>query len=48
MHWQTSIKTKQNVALATTKQKGYIEMLRVYFDMQYVSYLQSHYKRTKE
>ena len=36
----TSIKTKQNVTLATTKQKEYIEMLWVYFDMQYVSYLQ--------
>ena len=47
MQWLTSIKTKQNVTLATTKQKEYnIEMLRVYFDMQYVSYLQP--QRNKE
>ena len=44
----TSIKTKKNVALVTTKQKEYIEMLRVDFDMQYVSYPQAHYKRNKE
>ena len=46
MQWLTSMKTKQNVTLATTKQKEYIEMLRVYFDMQYVSYLQP--QRSKE
>ena len=46
MQWLTCIKTKQNATLATTKQKEYIEMLRVYFDMQYVSYLQP--QRNKE
>ena len=45
MQWLTSIK-KQSVTLATTKQKEYIEMLRVYFDMQYASYLQQ--QRNKE
>ena len=46
MQWLTSIKTKQNVTLATAKQKDYMEMLRVYFDIQYVSYLQP--QRNKE
>ena len=46
--YQKQNNTKQNVTLATPKQKEYIEMLKVNFDQQYVSYLQPQYKRNKE